>query len=364
MNTETSTWQLIVPFGEFSHPSGVQQVLDEAAIAAMAQTFDTSRKTLVDFDHYSDLSQGQLSTLEANGIQLPSDAAGWLVAVEPRADGLWGRIEWTPNGNKALLNSVYRFLSPVWLRDDCEDLGGGRLRPRALAKVGLTNEPNIRAIPALLNRLGIQRLAGPQILLNSALAAAPADSGMEDPAKPGRKESGMDFKQELLALLGLPAEASDEEIQTACAAKKQEMEQAAAEKAELTAQNAELANRAAAAQAELARRDKAALEAAVEVDLEQFKPVIQNRDEVKAQLLADRPGTLKVLMALKAPEGNEPLRNRREAKPPEPHAEMSPSDLARKRGELVNRVSQEGAWPTYEAARAEAARRDPELFRD
>jgi hypothetical protein len=47
----SASWHKLVPIGEFSHPSGVTQVIDRPAVVSMAKSFDGSAKTLIDFDH-------------------------------------------------------------------------------------------------------------------------------------------------------------------------------------------------------------------------------------------------------------------------------------------------------------------------
>ena len=340
----SASWHKLVPIGEFPHPSGVTQVIDAPAVVSMAKSFDGSAKTLIDFDHYSDLSAGDLAILNGLGVQLPSEAAGWVTAVEPRADGLWGSIDWTPAGAAALLNKTYRFLSPVWLRSACETVAAGKLRPLSLAKLGLTNEPNIRAMPALANRADTDRLAGPDVLVNSA----PADSGTTSPGAPGRKESNMDFKAELLALLGLPAEATDEQISAACAAK--------------TTKDTEVQNRATAAEGKVVQFETAALVAQVEADLATHGAKIANRDQWKAALMANRAETIKLLEAL--PEPSQKLLNRREAKQPTTPG-VGETTLANRRqmqDEAVTKVMNETGCNTRAAAYHIAASRNPELF--
>ena len=341
----SASWHKLVPIGEFSHPSGVTQVIDRPAVVSMAKSFDGSAKTLIDFDHYSDLSAGDLAILNSLGVQLPSEAAGWVTAVESRADGLWGAIDWTPAGATALLNKTYRFLSPVWLRSACETVATGKLRPLSLAKLGLTNEPNIRAMPALANRADTDRLAGPDVLVNSA----PADSGTTSPGAPGRKESNMDFKAELLALLGLPAEATDEQISAACAAKK--------------TKDTEVQNRATAAESKVAQFETAALVAQVEADLATHGAKIANRDQWKAALMANRAETIKLLEAL--PEPSQKLLNRRDAKQPTTGAGADATTLANRRKEQdikINEAQRDFRCTSRAQAYTLAAARNPELF--
>jgi hypothetical protein len=141
-------WAQVCPLGEFWHAgAGVTQVVDAEACAAMATDFvgraaePNFPGALVDFDHFS-MDAGK-----------PSEAAGWVGALEARDDGLWAKIRWTDAGLAAVTGGRYRLVSPVFPEPSaCEDLGGGRIRPRRLVSVALTNEPNIKGGRPIANR--------------------------------------------------------------------------------------------------------------------------------------------------------------------------------------------------------------------
>ncbi len=139
-------WFQLSAVGEFPHAStGLTQILDEDAIAAIVQAFteDAAKPNfpgvLVDWDHASlDLDK-------------PTEAAGWIVAVQKRPDGLWGQIRWSDRGAEAVRGGRYRFISPVWRQEDCLDLGEKRVRPLRLFNCALTNDPNIKGMVPLAN---------------------------------------------------------------------------------------------------------------------------------------------------------------------------------------------------------------------
>lgn len=165
----------ICPFGEFPGRAGkkrVTQICDRKAFDAIAR--NASGEILVDFEHNAE-----------NGG--PTDAAAWISDITVKDDGLWGLFKLTDAGADALRNRRLRFLSPAWDLD-------GEGRPERLVSVALTNKPNIPAGP-VLNR---------------------AD---QDDTPPTVEEKGHDMTPEIrakiLELLGLPAEASDEDIVTA-----------------------------------------------------------------------------------------------------------------------------------------------------
>jgi phage I-like protein len=173
-------WYQLAPLGEFPHTAaGVVQVVDGEACVAMVARFNADAAIpnfaglLVDFDHFS------------LDVQARSEAAGWIIALEARCEGsgfgvlgsgkdgefeqkaakdtknegLWGQIRWSDLGEAAVKGGRYRFLSPVWARSDCVDLGPStgsgqamaRVRPVRLLNAAVTNEPNLKGICPLSN---------------------------------------------------------------------------------------------------------------------------------------------------------------------------------------------------------------------
>jgi len=66
------------------------------------------------------------------------------VSLEARANGIFGRVEWTATGKSLLADKAYRFLSPV-IRHLADGTVTGILR------AALTNTPNLRGMAALHN---------------------------------------------------------------------------------------------------------------------------------------------------------------------------------------------------------------------
>ncbi len=140
-------WYHVAPQGIYPHrTSGVVQVLDDVACWKMAAAFEVEAAAsnfaglLIDFDHFS-LDVGQ-----------KSEAAGWIMALEARESGLWAQIRWSDTGEAAVRGGRYRFLSPVWSRSDCVDLGEGKVRPVRLLNAAVTNDPNLKGLVPLSNR--------------------------------------------------------------------------------------------------------------------------------------------------------------------------------------------------------------------
>jgi phage I-like protein len=261
-------WFHIAPHGTFPHPTGALQVIDAEACEAMLGTFNEEARAanfpglLVDFDHFS------------NDPARPTEAAGWIAGLEHRGDGLYARIRWSDLGQEALTGGRYRLASPVWNRADCEEWSApsgpeGRervhLRPRRLDRLALTNDPNLPGLTPLSNRAGLG-----EEFENQAVAMRPL------------REKTMNLRNEIVQLFQLPGAASDEEIVEA------------------------LRNRAAENET-LRNRCERLAETQAESDLERFAGVITNREVVRAQLIANRDGTLALLNALRAPEPPAPL---------------------------------------------------------
>jgi phage I-like protein len=265
-------WFHIAPHGTFPHPTGALQVIDAEACEAMLRTFaEESRQPnfpglLVDFDHAShDPAQ-------------PSTAAGWIGGLEHRDDGLYAQIRWSDLGHQALTGGRYRLASPVWNRAECDQwtapaAADGRdalhLRPRRLDRLALTNDPNLPGMMPLSNR---------------------APSGHPFAAGTAAATNSMNLRTELIQQLHLPGTAGVEEIVEA-----------------LRAQSVELET--------LRNRCSRLTEAQADTDLERFADVITNRDVVRAQLLANRDGTLTLLNALRTPEPPAPLHQPRLHRP-------------------------------------------------
>jgi len=133
-------WVHLVPAGTFSGEDGRGPYELGDAEALIARSLQAGRKLPIDVNHAIDLA-GQLGQA--------SPAVGWIVALEARADGVWGKVEWTPQGERLFAERAYGFLSPVFT--------AAKAAPHRLHQIlraSLTNDPNLTSLTALHHRTG------------------------------------------------------------------------------------------------------------------------------------------------------------------------------------------------------------------
>lgn len=103
----------------------------------------------------------------------PAPARGWIVELQAREDGIWGKVEWTGTGRQLRADRAYCGISPV-----IAHTRAGLIT--AIKRASLVNDPNLQGLTALHS-----------------------------------KESEMDFKAILIELLKLDADAEDAAIEAA-----------------------------------------------------------------------------------------------------------------------------------------------------
>ncbi|SOC83113.1 Mu-like prophage I protein [Ensifer adhaerens] len=75
---------------------------------------------------------------------MPSPARGWIVDMQARADGLWGRVEWTAAGEAMVAGKDYGYISPVFTHSESSPYVIGKI-----LRVALTNDPNLKFLKSL-----------------------------------------------------------------------------------------------------------------------------------------------------------------------------------------------------------------------
>lgn len=158
-------WIHLVPAGEFSGADGRGPYLLADPQAVIERSM-AGGKLCLDECH---------STDKAAPDGRPAPARGWIVEMQSRADGLWGRVDWTPTGRQLMAERAYRGVSPV--------MRATKASPHRVVDVlraSLTNAPNLTlrslhqreaddmSLPKdLLSRLGLAETAD-----EAAIAAA------------------------------------------------------------------------------------------------------------------------------------------------------------------------------------------------
>lgn len=183
----------LIPAGTFDAPRGSMAGqgpwhLDaQGAAAIIAQAASRSTDIAIDYEH---------QTLLADRNGQPAPAAGWVDprSLEWRDDGLYGAVTWTERARAMIEGGEYRYLSPVFPYD--AETGA----VLDLLHLALTNTPAIDE--------GIPQLAAARL----AAGAEPQD--------PPHQEDDAVKREQLIALLGLAADATDEQIETGLAALK------------------------------------------------------------------------------------------------------------------------------------------------
>jgi len=158
-------WVHLLPAGEIATDDqrGPYHVKNPDAV--IAASFQHTERLPVDVNHST-------HKLGAKGYEAP--AVGWVTEMQSRADGIWGRVEWTERGEKMVAGREYRGISPVIRHDQAKDI-------MAISVVSLTNKPNLRGMNALHTK----------------------------------EETDMNMLDKLIEMLGLAATATEEEVMAA-----------------------------------------------------------------------------------------------------------------------------------------------------
>lgn len=177
-------WYHIERWGEHPQVSleGKQyvQVIDDDAVRAIVEAGVPEEGILVDVEHVS-----------VTGVR-DTRAYGWVkeLAALPTEEGLQlcARIEWTPLGRPLVKDRIYKHFSTVYSVELCADLGGGRVRPLQLVGLALTNQPNN---------------PGQRPITNSQAAPINDNTNQQD---------NMEELKKIAAKLGLPEDATLEQV--------------------------------------------------------------------------------------------------------------------------------------------------------
>ncbi|MFT8645671.1 phage protease [Gluconacetobacter sp.] len=181
----------------------------------------------------------------------PAPAVGYIVEMQERPDGIWGRMDWTPPGVQLWRNRAYRGVSPAFAADP-----DGRVT--RLARASLTNTPNLN-----LTSLHSQEPGMTPEQLRTALGLAATASDDDVTRALAAARASLSLHGQVAQALGLEASVSAEALVTGLTARVETSTHSAsadvaALRTEVTGLRTELSRRDATA-----ALDKAAREGAV-----------------------------------------------------------------------------------------------------
>lgn len=128
-------WVHLLPNGTFDAVDGrgPWRLSNPDEVIANTRKYTGQRQIVIDYDH---------QTVGADKGNARAIAAGWLVGLEARADGIWGLAEFTDTAAEHIKNREYRYLSPVfsYVKD-------GKIV--CIKSAALTNSPALDTLTAL-----------------------------------------------------------------------------------------------------------------------------------------------------------------------------------------------------------------------
>lgn len=130
-------WVHLVPAGTFKGADGrgPYRVADGAAVIRDSMATGAGRLP-IDENHAIDLKAPKGEA---------SPARGWIVELQERDTGIWGRVEWTEDGRRMVAAKEYRGISPAISRKADGEIV-------AVLRASLTNTPNLNQLTTLHSR--------------------------------------------------------------------------------------------------------------------------------------------------------------------------------------------------------------------
>ena len=150
-------WLHLLPAGSVRTKDGRGPYRVRDAQALMSASLAAGKLPL-DENHATDLAAPK-------GGAAP--ARGWIVELQQRADGIWGRIEWTGTGRRIMEDREYRGVSPVIAHDAAGNVS-------AILRASLTNTPNLDGLTTLHSQEAAEQLDSVELDVVRALGLDPA----------------------------------------------------------------------------------------------------------------------------------------------------------------------------------------------
>lgn len=131
-------WIHLLPAGTFEAIDGRGPYELGDAEAVIAASMGSGRKLPIDENH-------SITRMTESGGSTP--ARGWIVEMEAREDGIWGRVEWTQAGSKMVIDRDYGFISPVFSHSKSKPH-----RVLQIMQAALVNDPGLITLTSLHTR--------------------------------------------------------------------------------------------------------------------------------------------------------------------------------------------------------------------
>lgn len=149
-------WIMLLPAGNAGVIStvdgrGPYRVTDAAKLASTSLQA-AGGQLPIDENHATDLAMPRGE---------PSPARAWVSELQSRADGIYGRVEWSKTGAELMAERAYRFISPALLVDKAGTIA-------RILRASLVNTPNLRGMAALHAETNMDLLATLRKLLGLA----------------------------------------------------------------------------------------------------------------------------------------------------------------------------------------------------
>jgi phage I-like protein len=126
---EKPTWVHLLPYGQFEHPVFGPIDITAEKVTDMVTNFQQRvRGQMLDIDyaHKTDPAKG-------------GKAAGWIIGLESRDDGLWGLVSWTGEAQKEVKDGAWKYMSAEYQDKWCNPQGS--CWDNVLFGGALTNRP-------------------------------------------------------------------------------------------------------------------------------------------------------------------------------------------------------------------------------
>ena len=277
------SWVQLVPAGTFSANDGRGPwVLADAAAVIARSLPKPGAKLPIDENHATDLSAKM-------GFSAP--ARGWIVEMQARPDGIWGRVEWTDAGRALLADKAYFGISPVLALEPAKS---GASRVLKVLRASLTNDPALDELAHLYHR-GSEMDLTSKVRTALNLAEDVGEDGILSAikdlySKAEKSGTGDELVGRFAKAAGLDAALTAEALEEALQAKAK----AAADKVD-AAVVTQLQSQLATLQASVARKEAVA---AIDAAITAGKPIKPLRDHYIERHMKDPKSVDKELAAL------------------------------------------------------------------